>query len=641
MSAIFGILRFDGAEASARDLERMSNTLSHRGPDGRKFIAEGALGLGHGLMRVNKEDAFEAQPLRDRDAGLTLVADCRIDNREELAKAFGLSADQIRDMPDSAFILRAYKKWGENCAEHLLGDFAFAIWDGRAKKLHLARDHMGQRCVHYYHGQDFFAFSTEVKGLWALADVPRKLSEAMIGSLLLGGLDNPPGATLYEEIFGLPGGTAISVSENGGVSARTFWEPRADSIHVGRDEDYYIEAYRRIMQEVVSCRLRRLTRVPALCFSGGFDSGIIATLAGPVVTARGTKLVTASSVRSASEPVVKGDARAAVEAFSRHLPHLDVHYYERQDETFFTDIEQSFLTTEFAAGNNYVRRGLFSIARAAGARFIMDGHGGDYTVNFRGQALLGRFLRVGQFRRFIREFRERMRVTGHSPWRTFRNEAIPALTPAWAKDALFTVRRGFKPLWATRAIARNFALKLFSEGKATRPRVRGVALPRGRWRTYSSNVLRVQAQSATAPLSILAASYGLDFSRPFHDKRVVELALSIPEDLYFKHGLERHLARHAFGDVLPRDLLDRAPGNYTDDPAFFRAGVSAAPSALEDVVRLDRNGRLSRYVDFDNVRRTLALIGDQDNPRVYMRLAFSLRAVAMARFVAWFEGQNS
>jgi asparagine synthase (glutamine-hydrolysing) len=63
MSAIFGILRFDGAEVNPRELERMSNTLAHRGPDGRKFVVDGPLGLGHCLMRVNNEDRFEAQPL--------------------------------------------------------------------------------------------------------------------------------------------------------------------------------------------------------------------------------------------------------------------------------------------------------------------------------------------------------------------------------------------------------------------------------------------------------------------------------------------------------------------------------------------------------------------------------------------------
>jgi len=90
MSAIFGVLRFDGAAVSASELQRMGAVLAHRGPDGRRSVADGRVGLGHCLLRVNQEDLFEAQPVRDPEAELTLVADCRIDNREALAAAFGL-----------------------------------------------------------------------------------------------------------------------------------------------------------------------------------------------------------------------------------------------------------------------------------------------------------------------------------------------------------------------------------------------------------------------------------------------------------------------------------------------------------------------------------------------------------------------
>src|SRR5580658_7495768 len=146
----------------------MANTLRHRGPDGRKFVVDGRAGVGHCLMRVNREDLFEAQPIRDREAGLMVAADCRIDNREELAEQFGIGAAALRDLPDSALVLRAYKEWGEDCAGHLLGDFAFAVWDAGAGKFVLGRDHMGQRNVFYHAGDNFFAFATEIKALWAL-----------------------------------------------------------------------------------------------------------------------------------------------------------------------------------------------------------------------------------------------------------------------------------------------------------------------------------------------------------------------------------------------------------------------------------------------------------------------------------------
>jgi asparagine synthase (glutamine-hydrolysing) len=90
VSGIFGILRFDGSATAERDLARMARAMAHRGPDGHDFAIQGAAGLGHSLMRVTREDSFEAQPLLDRECGLILVADCRLDNREQLAAALDL-----------------------------------------------------------------------------------------------------------------------------------------------------------------------------------------------------------------------------------------------------------------------------------------------------------------------------------------------------------------------------------------------------------------------------------------------------------------------------------------------------------------------------------------------------------------------
>ncbi|MGB7035592.1 MAG: hypothetical protein WBD71_08695, partial [Xanthobacteraceae bacterium] len=144
----------------------MTDALAHCGPDGRKFAIEGLAGIGQCSMRVTHEDQFDAQPLRDRAAGITLVADLRLDNREGLGATLGVGAADLRDMPDSALLLRAYTKWGENCAEHLLGDFAFAIWDGRGAKLVLGRDHMGQRAIFYYRHNDFLIFASDAKALY-------------------------------------------------------------------------------------------------------------------------------------------------------------------------------------------------------------------------------------------------------------------------------------------------------------------------------------------------------------------------------------------------------------------------------------------------------------------------------------------
>ena len=129
MSGIAGIFYRDGRPVEAADLERMSARLAHRGADGSGAWHAGPVGLVHRLFWTTPESLHEQQPLiSTRPQGaLVLTADARIDNRAELAPLLGLNDPTL---PDCAYILAAYEKWGEACPERLLGDFAFAIWDG-------------------------------------------------------------------------------------------------------------------------------------------------------------------------------------------------------------------------------------------------------------------------------------------------------------------------------------------------------------------------------------------------------------------------------------------------------------------------------------------------------------------------------
>jgi asparagine synthase (glutamine-hydrolysing) len=239
LSGIHGILKFGGNAVSRRDLERQSNALTHRGPDRRNFWHDGAVGMGHLLMRITAEDSFDAQPLRDRDAGLTLVADARLDNREELAGAMAIDAALLRELPDSALLLKAYRRWGADCVDHLIGDFVFAVWDAAEHKLVLGRDHMGQRHVLFHRGKNSFVFASEPKGLWAMPDVPHALSDLAMGRLFVLDLGRVEGETRFEEIFGLAGGTLMTVTAAGEIETRRYWTPRADPAHLNRDEAYY------------------------------------------------------------------------------------------------------------------------------------------------------------------------------------------------------------------------------------------------------------------------------------------------------------------------------------------------------------------------------------------------------------------
>src|SRR5690349_3439820 len=121
----------------------MLAALAQRGPDGAGQWIAGAAGLGQRMLWTTPESLHESQPLRNRRGDLVLTTDARLDNRPELIAALGLGNRPPGQLSDGELLLAAYERWGEQCPGHLLGDFAFAIWDERRRILFAARDHLG------------------------------------------------------------------------------------------------------------------------------------------------------------------------------------------------------------------------------------------------------------------------------------------------------------------------------------------------------------------------------------------------------------------------------------------------------------------------------------------------------------------
>ncbi|WP_041360814.1 hypothetical protein [Methylococcus capsulatus] len=135
MSGIIGICYQNGRSIDRTELERITDSIAHRGPDGSGIWLEGGVGLGHRMLWTTPESLKEQLPLVSSRGDFVITADARIDNREDLAHQLDLPLSV--NIPDSALILAAYEAWGENCPEKLVGDFSFAIWD--KKETHALR----------------------------------------------------------------------------------------------------------------------------------------------------------------------------------------------------------------------------------------------------------------------------------------------------------------------------------------------------------------------------------------------------------------------------------------------------------------------------------------------------------------------
>src|SRR5277367_2854153 len=139
MSAIAGIWHFGGKLGNLEDCDRMLNAQSVYGSYKVHAVSRGAVALGRRLAKLLPEDIYDEQPLIGGGGRYLLVADLRLDNRDELGAALNIRADYAKSMCDAAILLTAFEKWDEECCEKLVGDYAFAVWDIVEQRLLLAR----------------------------------------------------------------------------------------------------------------------------------------------------------------------------------------------------------------------------------------------------------------------------------------------------------------------------------------------------------------------------------------------------------------------------------------------------------------------------------------------------------------------
>jgi len=200
VSGFAGIIHLDSSRVDPELLQRLIDFQKFRGPDAQKVWFNGEVGLGHTLFKVNQEPAKEQQPF-SLDGETWIVADCRVDARPTLiAKLKANGHKDVSGVADAELILRAYSTWGNECVQHLLGDFAFAIWDGPHRRLFCARDQMGVKPFYYAHVDSLLIFSNTLDCVRQHPAVSDDLNDLAISDFLLFDRIQEPGSTSFKDI---------------------------------------------------------------------------------------------------------------------------------------------------------------------------------------------------------------------------------------------------------------------------------------------------------------------------------------------------------------------------------------------------------------------------------------------------------
>lgn len=541
MSGIVAIFNRDGRPIEAADVTTMLRARPERGPDGERLVTAGAVALGHRLFRLLPEDEVGAQPLALDD--LLLSADCRLDNRPELARSLGLEAQQIATISDAELILLAYRAWGERCPERLLGDFAFILWDGTRRQLFAARDALGVNDLCYYIDERRCLLASEVCHILAHPAVRARVNDDLI-AVLLAGLTGKQEETYFHDIYYLPPAHALRVTEES-VATWRYWDVEPATLRY-RDERQYAERYRELLAEAVRCRLRSVGPV-GISLSGGLDSSSLAALAAPMLPAA-TGQARLKSYSYAFDELESCDERAYIRPVVDRYG-LDPTYINGDDRWIFKDmaewpVSRDYVITDVFAG---LPASVQSAAGAAGIRLLLAGYFGDTLMTGQHYWALD-MARHGRFGRLARTTRANW---GAFNWRdSFIEFGLRRLIPPSAAGFY----RRIRPRQAD-AVAPGIhpdLLRRTNLADRLSPAPQQGRTPPGFRQRYDT--LFVSSFSQSAAVRYQYNQCGMEVLEPYRDRRLVEFVLAVPAYVLGQPGNYRRLHREAMTGLLPEEV---------------------------------------------------------------------------------------
>jgi asparagine synthase (glutamine-hydrolysing) len=276
MCGICGELAFDSRErVTAERLAPMRAALAHRGPDraGLLVSADGRVGLGFQRLRIVDLSAAADQPMGNEDGRIQIVFNGEIYNFRELRAELVARGHRFQSHSDTETIVHLYEDEGVDAVRRLEGMFAIAIWDGRQRRLVLARDRAGKKPLFVYRDDRRVAFASEIKAFFAHPALSLEIDPSAIPEYFAHG-NVPTPHTFYRGVEQVPPATVMVVDERGAASTSRYWtlpEPAAAQCPPRAEARATVA---RLVTEAVERRL--ISDVPLGAFlSGGLDSTIV------------------------------------------------------------------------------------------------------------------------------------------------------------------------------------------------------------------------------------------------------------------------------------------------------------------------------------------------------------------------------
>ena len=266
MCGIAGILEFGrDARAGSAALRDMCGIIRHRGPDDDGFYTDGPAGIG--MRRLSIVDvAGGHQPISNEDGTLWIVFNGEIYNHLALREQLIARGHRYSTHSDTETVIHLFEEYGADCVQHLRGMFAFAIWNRDTKTLFIARDRLGIKPLYYKLTPERLLFGSEIKALSAHGGICPAFNRAVLPEYLAFGYLSGE-ESFYSGILKLLPGHTMTVGLDGQAHIRQYWDLDASKPHESRDEAYYVQSYRELLEGAVNSHL--MSDVPLGVFQIG------------------------------------------------------------------------------------------------------------------------------------------------------------------------------------------------------------------------------------------------------------------------------------------------------------------------------------------------------------------------------------
>lgn len=604
MCGIAGLLDPARGSAAARAAALgMIGTLHHRGPDGQGVFAADGVALAHARLSII-DLAGGAQPMTNEDGALQVVFNGEIFNYVELRRTLLARGHRFATDSDTEVIVHLYEEHGEDFVEHLNGQFAIALWDAPRRRLVLARDRTGIRPLFVARIGGGLAFASELKALFRLPELPRRLNPEVLAEVFSFWAPLEP-HTVFEGVESLPPGH-VMVAEHGRVRSRRYWDWHFPSeVDRGRSADDCAEELHALLVDAVRLQLRADVPVGAY-LSGGLDSSIVTAL---IRHHSDTPLRTFSLTFDDPE----FDESEPQQLLVRHLG--TEHSALRVTRA---DIARAFPRTVWHAEAPLVRTAptplmlLAAHVRESGYKVVLTGEGADEVFGgydlFK-EAKIRRFLARAPQSAWRPRILERLYpylknspVAARAFSHRFFSEGAQEIAEPWFAHLprLQATRRTLQFL-RPELQERLDALEPRAALRSTLPADIDRWLPMGRDQYVEAHTL-MSGYLLSSQGDRVAMAHSIEGRVPFLDHRVIEFANRLPPHFKLQGLREKWLLKRSVRAELPAEIRARTKQPYRapDSASFFEAGVPVPWLAeLLTPARIDDAG----LFDADAVRR--------------------------------------